>query len=115
MESLSFFKRLSGVFVVGVMWATLSTLSLTLNTLTAVNISDYIKPLKPDISDVSLMKLSKVLVIVYGWICIALVTLAENIDGIVQATLRISGITGGPIVTIFTLGMLFPRVNLSID
>ncbi|GAB6022601.1 hypothetical protein CHUAL_006699 [Chamberlinius hualienensis] len=111
MESLSFFKGLSGVFVAGVMCATLSTLSSTLNALTAVTISDYIKPMKPHISDVALMKLSKVLVVVYGVVCITLVALAENIGGIVQETFGIGGIASGPVVTIFTLGMLFPWVN----
>ncbi|GAB6026987.1 hypothetical protein CHUAL_013653 [Chamberlinius hualienensis] len=110
-ESLSFFKGLSGVFVAGVMCATLSTLSSTLNTLTAVTISDYVKTLKPNLPDTTSMKLSRILVVVYGLICIALVTLTANIGGVVQTTFGVIAITGGPTATIFTVGMLLPWVN----
>ena len=40
-----------------------------------------------------------------------LIFLVKNIPGLVQAWLGIFGIFGGPVLGLFTLGMLFPRAN----
>ncbi|GAB6024590.1 hypothetical protein CHUAL_009738 [Chamberlinius hualienensis] len=110
-QTLSFCKGLPGVFVAGILCGTISTLSSLLNSLTAVTISDYIKPLKPQLSEKATMKLSKLLVLIYGIISIVLVAFIGNFGGIIKAVFAIFGITYGPILTIFTIGMLFPCIN----
>ncbi|GAB6027711.1 hypothetical protein CHUAL_001947 [Chamberlinius hualienensis] len=110
-ETLSFCNGLAGVFVAGVMSATLSTLSSMLNSLSSITLTDYIKPLKPDMSNECSMKISRLLVVVFGIVCMAMVTLAENLGGIVNAVFGISGVTGGPMLGVFTAGMLLPWIN----
>ncbi|GAB6027707.1 hypothetical protein CHUAL_001945 [Chamberlinius hualienensis] len=110
-ETLSFCNGLAGVFVAGVMSATLSTLSSMLNSLSSITLTDYIKLLKPDMSNESSMKISRLLVVVYGILCMAMVTLAENLGGIANAIFGISGITRGPMLGVFTAGMLLPWIN----
>ncbi|GAB6032202.1 hypothetical protein CHUAL_010846 [Chamberlinius hualienensis] len=110
-ETLSFCQGLPGVFVAGILCATLSTLSSTLNSLSAVTLSDYIKPFKPDLTDAATLKLSKILVIFYGGLCIALVALAELMGNVARASYSIYGLTGGPVLTLFTIGMLLPWAN----
>ncbi|GAB6026991.1 hypothetical protein CHUAL_013657 [Chamberlinius hualienensis] len=111
METLSFCKGLPGVFVAGIMCATLSTLSSSLNSLSAITLNDYIKLWKPDLSNERSMKISKYLVVAYGAICMALVALAENLGGIMKAVFGINSIAGGPMLVVFTSGMLLPWVN----
>ncbi|GAB6027709.1 hypothetical protein CHUAL_001945 [Chamberlinius hualienensis] len=111
METLSFCKGLAGVFVAGVMSATLSTLSSMLNSLSSVTLTDYIKPFKPDMSNECSLKISRLLVVFHGVVCMAMVTLAENLGGIVNAIFGISGITRGPMMGVFTVGMLLPWVT----
>lgn len=110
-ETLSFVKGFPGIFVAGVLCATLSTLSSILNALSTITLTDYIRPLRPDMSDYAAMRLSKLLVIVYGIVCIAFVALAANMGGLVRAVFSIAGAVGGPLLAVFSLGILFPWVN----
>lgn len=113
-ETLSFIQGLPGVFIAGILCATLSTLSSILNSLSAVTLSDYIKPLKPDLSDATTLRLSKLLVVFYGGLCISLVALVEKMEGVLKAAFSIAGLTGGPVLTLYTIGMLFPWADSKI-
>lgn len=53
----------------------------------------------------------KFLVIAYGTICLLLAFLAKYFDSILQTSLVIFGVVGGPVLAVFTLGVLLPRVN----
>jgi len=110
-ETLSFIRGFSGIYVAGVLCASLSTLSSVLNALSAITLSDYIKPLYTSLSDTREKFLAKILAAVYGGLCIAFVALAANMGGVVRAVFIISGATGGPLFTVFTLGVLFPWVT----
>ncbi|GAB6032200.1 Sodium-coupled monocarboxylate transporter 1 [Chamberlinius hualienensis] len=113
-RTLSFCRGLPGVFVAGILCACLSTMSSMLNSLTAVTLSDYIKPFKPHLSDQKSIQLSKILTIIYGVICIGQVAFIEKAGGVLRAVFSIYGLTGGPVLTLFTIGMLFPKVNSKI-
>ncbi|GAB6028002.1 hypothetical protein CHUAL_002229 [Chamberlinius hualienensis] len=80
-EALSFCKGLSGLFLGGIMCATLSTLSSALNSLAAITLTDYVKAIKPNLSEKNSMRAAKLLVIIYGVIGIAVVAIAENLGG----------------------------------
>lgn len=53
----------------------------------------------------------KFLVIAYGIICLLLAFLAQYFDSILQTSLIIFGVIGGPILAVFTMGVLLPHVN----
>jgi hypothetical protein len=53
----------------------------------------------------------KVLVVVYGILSIALAFCAHFVGPLLQASMTILGIIGGPMLAVFTLGILVPYVN----
>jgi sodium-coupled monocarboxylate transporter 8/12 len=55
--------------------------------------------------------LSKILVLLYGLLCLGVAFAAQYLGGILQASLTIFGVVGGPLFGLFTLGMFFPFAN----
>lgn len=53
----------------------------------------------------------KVLVLIYGAICLLLAFSAQYFDSILQTSLTIFGVIGGPVLAIFTLGIFLPHIN----
>lgn len=53
----------------------------------------------------------KVLVLMYGGICIILSFLAQYLGAVLQTALTIFGVIGGPVTAVFTLGILIPFAN----
>jgi len=112
MESSGSLPGVPGLFVAGLYSASLSTVSSGLNSLAAVTLEDFVRPLvSPTMSDVSATRISKLLSIFYGLIAYGLVYLMANLNHLVEAVLSIFGLAGGPILGIFTLGMFFPWAN----
>lgn len=115
--ALGHLKGLSGLFVAGIFSGALSSVSATLNSLSAVTLEDYVKPLylyikkKPWTASSSF--LTKILVFVYGIVCIGGAFLAQFLGGILQAALILFGVVGGPLLGLFTLGMCTEVANQS--
>jgi sodium-coupled monocarboxylate transporter 8/12 len=113
-----YFLGASGLFVAGIFSASLSTVSSCLNSLAAVSLEDYFKPLYKYIADRPL-KLSdsnsaipsKIIAAIYGLICIGVAYIAQSFVGILQISLTIFGTVGGPILALFTLGMATITAN----
>ena len=111
-DALSHIPGLSGLFVAGIFSASLSTVSSCLNSLAAVTLEDYFKPLYKQVTDHPL-KLpesrsaipSKIIAAFYGIVCIGVAYMAQKFGGILQISLIIFGTVGGPILALFTLGM----------
>ena len=95
---------MSGIFSGG-----LSSVSATLNSLSAVTLEDYVKPLYQKIKkkpwDNKSATTSKLIAFSYGIVCIGGAYLAQLLGGILQASLIIFGVIGGPLLGVFTLGM----------
>ncbi|GAB6027940.1 hypothetical protein CHUAL_002149 [Chamberlinius hualienensis] len=108
LETLGIVKGLTGIFVSGILCASLSTLSSVLNALATVTLMDYIVPFRPNMSEKKTLVLSKVLSAAYGVLCIALVSVVENLGGVIRAIFALSGAIGGPLLGVFTLGIFFP-------
>lgn len=51
------------------------------------------------------------LVLAYGGICLLLAFVAQYFDSILQTSLVIFGVIGGPVLSVFTLGVLLPHVK----
>jgi len=62
-------------------------------------------------SDSRATNASKVLSVFYGCLAFGFVLIAQELGGLLQAGLSILGMTGGPLLGVFTLGMLFPWSN----
>lgn len=55
---------------------------------------------------------SKIMACIYGVVCIALAFSAESMGGgVLQASLTIFGVVGGPLLAVFTLGMCTTKAN----
>ncbi|XP_051176176.1 putative sodium-dependent multivitamin transporter isoform X4 [Leptopilina boulardi] len=111
MDTLSHLPGLPGLFIAGVFSAGLSSISAALNSLSAVTLEDYIKPLHKKITrkefrDSKSLVIGKLLAVIFGILSISLAFLAQYLGGVLQASLTIFGVIGGPLLAIFTLGML---------
>ncbi|XP_076278533.1 sodium-coupled monocarboxylate transporter 2 isoform X3 [Lasioglossum baleicum] len=112
MELAASIPGLPGLFVACVFSAALSTMSTGLNSMAGVIFEDMIRPyLRGPVSDVAASRTMKATVVVIGAICVGLVFLVEKLGGLIQAGKSLSGITAGPLLGMFTLGMFFPSAN----
>ncbi|XP_015834034.1 sodium-coupled monocarboxylate transporter 2 [Tribolium castaneum] len=103
---------LSGLFIAGVFSAGLSTLSATLNCLAGTLYEDFIsKFMHKGITEKSASNILKIIVIVTGVACTVLVFVIEHMGGLLKLSISLGGVTNGPLLGLFTLGMLFPRAN----
>uniref|UniRef100_A0A6E8VIC7 Sodium-dependent multivitamin transporter n=1 Tax=Anopheles coluzzii TaxID=1518534 RepID=A0A6E8VIC7_ANOCL len=107
---------LPGLFVSGIFSASLSTVSAALNSLAAVTLEDYLKPLyqkvkRKPMPDLQSSFPTKVMAFLYGVVCIAVAFLAQKMGGVLQASLTIFGVVGGPLFALFTMGMFTTRAN----
>ncbi|RZC38848.1 uncharacterized protein BDFB_000721 [Asbolus verrucosus] len=107
---------LSGLFVAGIFSASLSTVSAAVNSLAAVTIEDYYKPLYKRIFNKSLSEKkiavqSKLIALFFGFLCLAVAFLAQFLGGVLQASLTIFGVVGGPLLALFSLGMFTTTAN----
>ncbi|KAM7346481.1 putative sodium-dependent multivitamin transporter [Cochliomyia hominivorax] len=115
-DTMGHIPGLSGLFVSGIFSGSLSSISSSISSLSAVTMEDYIKPWvayrkKTELSDARSTFYSKVLNLVYGAVCLGIAFMAGSIGGLLQAALSIFGIVGGPLLGLFTLGMYIQKAN----
>lgn len=114
-SALGHLPGISGMFVAGIFSGALSSVSATLNSLSAVTLEDYVKPLYRVIKkkpwENKSAFLSKVIACIFGVVCIGGAFLAQLLGGILQASLTLFGVVGGPLLALFTLGMTTEIAN----
>ncbi|CAH0557554.1 unnamed protein product [Brassicogethes aeneus] len=115
-HSMGHIPGLSGLFVAGIFSASLSTVSAAVNSLAAVTIEDYVKPaykyyMKRPLSEENASSHTKTIALGYGLLCLAMAFLAQFLGGVLQASLTIFGVIGGPLLGLFSLGMFTPTAN----
>ncbi|CAG9563498.1 unnamed protein product [Danaus chrysippus] len=112
MDVLGDIPGLAGVFVAGIFSAALSSLSTSLNSMSAVVLEDFYKPFfKKRLSETQTNFLLKGVVIVLGILCLALVFIVEKMGTVLQLTMTLEAITMGPQLGVFTMGILIPFVD----
>ncbi|XP_042197529.1 sodium-coupled monocarboxylate transporter 2 isoform X2 [Callorhinchus milii] len=99
---------LPGLFVACAFGGTLSTVAASINSLATVTHQDLVKGLFPNSSEKLSFFISKGLCLLFGAICTAMAAAASLMGGIIQAALSIHGMCGGPMLGLFSLGILFP-------
>ncbi|XP_053271041.1 sodium-coupled monocarboxylate transporter 1 [Pleuronectes platessa] len=110
MDIFTAFPGLPGLFFAAVYSGSLSTVSSSINALATVTIEDLIKPYT-NMSEKHLTWLSKGLSVFYGVLCMAMAGLASLMGGIMQTTVTITGVLGGPLLGLFMLGIFCPFAN----
>ncbi|KAJ8002508.1 hypothetical protein DPEC_G00159630 [Dallia pectoralis] len=111
MRVLGEFPGLPGLFVACAFSGTLSTVAASINALATVTYEDFVKPCFTNLSNKASGWISKGLCVVFGVTCTTMAVSASYMGGIVQAALSIHGMCGGPMLGLFTLGIVFPWTN----
>ncbi|XP_062990743.1 sodium-coupled monocarboxylate transporter 1-like [Elgaria multicarinata webbii] len=110
LEILGDFPGVPGLFVAGTYSGTLSTVSSSINALAAVTVEDLIKPYFT-VSESKLSWISMGMNLFFGAICLSMAAIASVMGALLQAALSIFGIIGGPLLGIFSMGVLLPFAN----
>nr|XP_022915688.1 sodium-coupled monocarboxylate transporter 1-like [Onthophagus taurus] len=112
MDIASSFPGLPGLFIAGVFCASLSTLSAVMNCISGVIYEDFLKKHMPQtITEKRISDILKLIVVITGLISIGLVFLIEQLGNLFPLAMSLGSVASGPLVGLFTLGMVFPRAN----
>jgi sodium-coupled monocarboxylate transporter 8/12 len=106
---------LPGLFIAGVFSGSLSSVSSFVNSLAAVTLEDFLKPILKartiSWTEEKETLVTKIIAIFFGIVCLLLTVVAEQMTGILEASLTIFGVVGGPLLGLFTLGMMSKRCS----
>lgn len=112
METLGKFPGLPGLFVAGVFSAALSSLSTGLNSMSAVVLEDFFKGFyKGTLSERQTAYIMRFVVVIFGAICVSLVFVVEKLGTVLQLTITLSSVANGPLLGIFTAGVMVPCIE----
>ncbi|XP_037714178.1 sodium-coupled monocarboxylate transporter 1 isoform X3 [Drosophila subpulchrella] len=112
-QSMSSFPGVPGLFVAGVFSAALSSLSTGMNSLSAVFLEDYIKPLaKKPLTEHQTGVTLRLCTVIIGVVSVALVFVVERMSShVLQLGMSIGSVVQGPLLGLFTMGLLCPSIN----
>lgn len=103
---------LPGVFIAGVFSAGLSSLSACLNATSGVIYKDFVSHFLPKATPQKrISNVLKVIVAGLGIVCTLLVFILDKVTGIFPFYMGLMAIATGPLLGIFTMGLLVPFVN----
>ena len=101
-----------GILIVAIMSAAMSSLSSTVNSLSAVTMEDFVKRFKPNMSDQSYVMNSRLLSLFWGLVCLFFAFFAGNIEGtVIEVINKVSSVFYGPILAAFILAILTKRTH----
>lgn len=112
MNVLGDFPGMPGLFIAGIFSAALSTLSTSLNAMAAVVLEDFYKPFhKEPLSDKMTSYIMRGSVLVVGIVSVILVFIIQHMGTVLQLSISVSSLTGGPLFGVFTMGLICPWVK----
>lgn len=102
-----------GLFIAAIYAASMSTISAGINSLTSASLVDFYQRLwrRPDLSERNQLKIARWLTLAYGALVIALAFLVHRLGTLLEATNKVIGLVGGPLVGLFLLGILTKRAT----
>ncbi|XP_078346609.1 sodium-coupled monocarboxylate transporter 1-like [Oculina patagonica] len=111
-DKLHHLKGLSGFMSACIFAGSLSSISSGLNSLCLVIVEDFLKKISKTMKDFESVKSCKLLTVLIGCVIIGGAFILHNAgDVVLQVFSGLLYITGGPLLGIFTLGMMVPRAN----
>lgn len=115
MRVLGVVPGLPGLFVSAVFSAALSSLSTLLNSLAAVVLEDFVKPrmrrINKPMTERTVALTMRLVVVVFGISSIFMVYVVEHLGMVLQLSASLQSSLYGPMLGIFTVGMLMPWVG----
>lgn len=116
MDTMSGVPGLPGLMISGIFCGTLSSISSVINSLSAIFLEDYLKPLNKVCCQVDFTgKLSllttKALTLCFGIACTSCAFLGDYFGGLLETFLKFSAVIAGPVLGVFLLGMLTITAN----
>ncbi|XP_055693447.1 sodium-coupled monocarboxylate transporter 2-like [Lutzomyia longipalpis] len=102
---------LPGLFIAAIFSSAMSTMAGCLNSLAATVYEDLAKKCFPEMSEKKSSNIMKIIVLIVGIIEVALVFVVEKVNAIMYIYHTVSGITTGPLLGLFLLGMFIPKAN----
>ncbi|QYY36401.1 sodium/solute symporter [Ruficoccus sp. ZRK36] len=104
---------LIGLVMVGLFAAAMSSLDSTLNSMSAVTMQDFVERFsKKELSSRAQLIWSKLTTLFWGMLCLGFSFFVDQLAGsILVAINMISSLMNGPLLAIFTMGMLSRRIN----
>nr|NP_001138111.1 kin of rumpel, isoform B [Drosophila melanogaster]ACL83567.1 kin of rumpel, isoform B [Drosophila melanogaster] len=112
-QSMSAFPGVPGMFVAGVFSAALSSLSTGMNSLAAVFLEDYIRPLtRKPLTEHQTAVIMRVCTVLIGVMSVALVFVVEQMGShVMQLSMTVGSVVQGPLLALFVMGLLCPSIN----
>jgi insulin-like growth factor 2 mRNA-binding protein 1 len=112
MDLLGNYPGLVGMFVAGVFSAALSSLSTGLNSMSAVMLEDFFKPFaQRPLTESQTKYIMRSVVVIFGAICVALVFVVQRLGSVLMLSMSLGSIAQGPLLGVFTCGVMFPWVT----
>lgn len=112
MDVAGHLSGLPGLFIAGVFSSALSTMSAMMNTVAGSLYHDFICPFMPKkTSERTASNIMKLCTVIIGIIAVTLVFIVERLGAILQLNIAVSSMTAGPMLGLFTLGMVCPWAN----
>lgn len=103
---------LIGILMVGILSAAMSSLSSTVNSLSAVTVEDFFNRGKKKLSGVKYMMVSKAAVVFWGAVCIASAFLLGGSESsVIEIINAIGSVFYGPVLATFILAIYSKKVN----
>ena len=101
-----------GLLMVAIMSAAMSSLSSTVNSLSAVSVEDFFNRGKKKLEGAAYMRISKYAVVFWGVVCIAFSFLfGGNKNTVIEIINAIGSVFYGPVLVTFILAIFSKRVN----
>ncbi|MBL9210351.1 MAG: sodium/solute symporter [Opitutaceae bacterium] len=104
---------LPGLFIAAIYAASMSTISAGINSLTSASLVDFYQRLwrRPDLSEKNQLRIARALTFGYGTLVIILAFLVHRLGTLLEATNKVIGLIGGPLIGLFLLGILSRRAT----
>lgn len=102
-----------GLFIAAIYAASMSVISGGINSLASSSLVDIYQRLwrRPDLSERNQLKIARWLTFAYGALVIVLAFLVQHLGTLLEATNKIIGLVGGPLLGLFFLGILVKRAT----
>ncbi len=101
-----------GILLVAILSAAMSSLSSTINSLSAVTVEDYIKRFVTIKDNNQYVQISRIVSFLWGTICILFAFVAGGIaDTVIEAINKIGSVFYGPVLATFLLAILSKKTN----